>query len=190
MDSTTIGTFDPADRPGRKADAPKATSKLLAEDGTELPSFDQRFTEPFTGLLYIGALTDRFSWLGHDFVIRTLGPDEQLAISLVVKPYVGTQGEQVAYTTAVAAMATVSVDGEELPTPIGEDAKLAEWAQRRFGYVSANWFGYTIAQVFQRYLALEDTVAQVVDAMGKAFGSPGSTPGSNATSGSPSAGGS
>lgn len=188
MDSTTnFGTFDPAERPGRKADAPKATSTLLAKDGTELPSFDQRYTEPFTGLLYIGALTDRFSWLGHEFVIRTLGPDEQLAISLVIKPYVGTQGEQLAYTTAIAAMATVSVDGEELPTPIGEDAQLAEWAQRRFAYVRANWFGYTIAKVFERYLALEDTVAQVVEAMGKAFDRPGSTPGSNDTSGSPTA---
>ncbi|MFJ4902859.1 hypothetical protein [Streptomyces sp. NPDC088727] len=173
----TYGTFDPADRPGRKAATPEA-SALKAEDGTELPSFDKRYEENFQGLLYIGSLTDQFSWLGHEFVIRTLGIDEQLAIAQVLKPYVGTGGgEQLAYATALVALCVVSVDGEELPTPIAEDAKLAEWAQRRFAYVKASWFQYTIDEVFQRYLKLEDTAQQVVAAMGKAFAPTASTPG-------------
>lgn len=172
----TFGTFDPADRPGRKTASPES-STLIAEDGTPLPSFDQRHAESFKGLLYIGSLTDRFEWLGHEFVIRTLGVDEQLAIAMVTKPYQGSGGEQLAYATAVVALATVTVDGEELPTPIGEDAKLAEWAQRRFAYVRDNWYQYTISEVFQRYLALEDTAQQVVAAMGKAFVPAPSTPG-------------
>lgn len=172
-----FGTYDPADRPGRSTGGAEAAETLTAEDGTPLPSFDSRYTEPFTGLLYIGALTESFSWLGHRFVIRTLGPDEQLALSLVIKPYQGTGGEQLAYMIAVVALATVSVDGEELPTPIGEDTKLAEWAHRRWAYVKENWYQYTIAEVFQRYLKLEDTASQVVDAMGKASGPTASTPG-------------
>lgn len=182
MTTETYGTYDPADRPGRKATAPEASTKLLAEDGTELPTFDERHSEAFTGLLYIGAMTDRFSWLGHDFVIRTLGPDEQLAVSTCIRSYVGTSGEQLAYMTAIAAMATVSVDGEELPSPIGEDRKLAEWAQFRFNYVSNNWYDFTIGEVFQRYLKLADVVAQVIDAMGKAFAPTDSTPTSSDTS--------
>jgi hypothetical protein len=177
-----FGTFDPAERPGRKAAMLDPGTKLLAEDGTELPQFDQKYAQPFTGLAYLGALTDKFSWLGHEFVIRTLGPDEQLAISLVVKPWVGSQGEQLAYMTAVAAMATVSADGTELPTPYGEDSKLAEWAERRFAFVKANWFDYTIGEVFEKYLSLEDTARQVVVAMGKAFGPAASTPTSSDTS--------
>lgn len=175
--SDTYGTYDPADRPGRKAATPEA-STLKAEDGTDLPSFDQRYTEAFKGLLYVGSLTDRFSWLGHEFVIRTLGVDEQLAIAQVMKPYVGTGGgEQLAYATALVSLCVVSVDGEELPTPIAEDAKLAEWAQMRFAYVKANWYQYTINECFQRYLKLEDTAQQVVEAMGKAFAPTASTPG-------------
>ncbi|MFE6000302.1 hypothetical protein ACFQ6C_26135 [Streptomyces sp. NPDC056454] len=170
--SDTYGTYDPADRPGRKATAPEATTTLKAEDGTELPSFDPKFAEPFKGLLYLGSLTESFSWLGHSFVIRTLGVDELLAVALVIKEYQGTGGgEQLAYATAMVAMSTVSVDGEELPSPIGEDQKLAEWAYRRFAYVKANWFQYTISHVFDRYLVLEDKAQQVVDAMGKAFAS-------------------
>ncbi|MFF7198182.1 hypothetical protein ACFZAM_31300 [Streptomyces sp. NPDC008079] len=180
--SDAFGTFDPAARPGRKTAPHQAPAVLLDDDGSALPSFDERYTEAFLGLTYVGALTASLSWLGHEFVIRTLGLDEQLAISLVTKPYIGTSGEQLAYTTAVAAMATVSVDGEELPSPIGEDAHLAEWAQARFSFVSKNWFGFTIAKVFERYLELEDKAAQVVAAMGKAFGPAVSTPGSNDTS--------
>ncbi|MGW9067904.1 hypothetical protein ACWGQT_00430 [Streptomyces yangpuensis] len=166
----TYGTYDPSTRPGRKAAMPQE-QKFVADDGTELPAFDERYSEDFTGLLYIGALTERFSWLGHEFVIRTLGVDEQLAVAQVTKQYEGMGGgEQLAYATAVVAMATDSVDGEDLPTPIGEDLKLAEWAHRRFSYVKANWFSYTISEVFQRYLSLEDKAAQTVAAMGKAFG--------------------
>lgn len=177
-----FGTFDPAGRPGRKAAAPEPEKTLLAEDGTELPQFDRKYSEPFLGLAYIGALTDRFTWLGHGFVIRTLGPDEQLAVAVVTKPWVGTAGEQMAYMIAVVALATVSVDDEELPTPIGEDQRLAEWAERRFAFVKANWFEPTIAYVFQQYLLLEDQVRQVVEAMGKAYGPAESTPGSSDTS--------
>ncbi|MEU9405608.1 hypothetical protein AB0E08_07875 [Streptomyces sp. NPDC048281] len=164
----TYGTFDPADRPGRKAATPEAKPTLTAEDGTELPSFDERYTEAFEGLMFLGSLTKSFSWLGHEFVIRTLGVDEQLAVAQVTAKY-KDGGEQLAYVAAVVAMAIVTVDGEELPTPIGEDQQLAEWAHRRFAFVKANWFQATINQVFQTYLELEDTVSKVVDAMGKAF---------------------
>ncbi len=174
--------YDPAAMPGRKRAVPAPDAPLVDPDGIELPSFDPRYSKPFEGLLYLGALTKEFTWLGHNFVIRTIGPHEQLAIALVVKPYVGTPGEQMAYTTAVAAMCTVTVDGVELPTPIGEDAQIADWAHRRFTYVGANWFAYTIARVFQEFLELEDKVAQVIAAMGKAYGSTGSTPGSNDSS--------
>jgi hypothetical protein len=165
----TYGTFDPADRPGRKAATPQAKPTVKAEDGTELPEFDQRYSEAFQGLTYIGSLTHAFSWLGHEFVIRTLGVDEQLAVAQVAATY-KDGGEQLAYATAVVAMCVVTVDGEELPTPIGEDQKLAEWAHLRFGFVKANWFQHTINHVWAEYLQLEDKVAQVIEAMGKAFG--------------------
>lgn len=181
MPEQSYGTYDPADMPSRKATAPQ-DAVLTAEDGTELPRFDARFKESFKGLVYIGALTDTFSWLGHEFVIRTLVPDEQLAISLVVKQWVGTQGEQLAYITAVAAMATISVDGEELPSPIGEDTQIAAWAHQRFNFAKSRWYDHTIGKIFERYLTLEDTARQVVDAMGKALGPATSTPGSSGTS--------
>lgn len=178
---TAYGTFDPAQvAPGRQATLPEV---LQDEQGNELPGFDERYKEPFTGLLYLGALTKEFSYLGHSFVVRTIGPREQLAVALITKDYVGTLGEQMAYMMAVAAMACVSVDGQELPSPIGEDLQLADWARHRFNYVANNWWQLTIAKVFEQYLEVEATAVSVVEAMGKAFGSSAdSTLGSNDTS--------
>ncbi|MGA5598415.1 hypothetical protein ACPCSE_29695 [Streptomyces cellulosae] len=166
----TYGTFDPADKPGARSATPGDQKLTLkAEDGTDLPGFDERYSEAFQGLNYVGSLTKSFSWLGHEFVIRTLGVDEQLAVAQVAGKY-KDGGEQLAYATAVVAMAVVSVDGEELPTPLGDDRQLAEWAHQRFAYVKANWYQPTINFVWHEYLQLEDKVAQVIEAMGKAFG--------------------
>lgn len=177
-----FATYDPADRPGRQAPEAQPETKLLAEDGTELPTFDPKYVEPFLGLTYIGSLTKKFHWLGHEFVLRTLGPDDQLAVAVVTKPWAGTAAEQLAYMISVVSLATVTVDGEELPTPVAEDKRLAEWAERRFAYVKANWFDPTIARCFQEYLELEDKVRQVVEAMGKASSPAASIPSSSDTS--------
>jgi hypothetical protein len=172
--------YDPEQLPGRQP-LPPSADVLLDDEGNELPTFDQRYAEPFKGLVYLGALQQPFEWLGHTFVIRTLTTDEKLAISLLLKPYVGTAGEQLAYSIAVAAMATVSVDGEELPIPIG-DTSINALAEARFNYVRSRWYDMTTAKVFEQYLELEDLVAKVVDAMGKRSAPTASTPGSSGTS--------
>lgn len=133
-----------------------------------LPAFDERYREPFTGLVYIGALTKAFSFLGHRIVIRSLKDDEQLAVALLVREYGGTIGEAKAYTRAVVAQCLVSVDGHELPLPLGEGADIGTWAQQRFDWLGRSWYPTTIGAIYEAYLELDETVAQVVDAMGKA----------------------
>jgi hypothetical protein len=90
-----------------------------------------------------------------------------------------------AYTTAVVAMAIVTVDGKELSIPFEEPDNRFGWAYQRFEYVRTRWFPYTIDKAYEEFLDLEQQVQQVIDAMGKASGEPVSTPGSNASSGSP-----
>lgn len=135
-----------------------------------LPEFDPRYTQPFEGLMFIGALTDSFKWLGHEFVIRTLTTDEVLSVALITAKYEGTLGAQRAYVTAVAAMATQTVDGEHLPTPYKKDDTGNSYAEGRFNFVKANWFSPTIDAVYNKYLILENTVREVVAEMGNASG--------------------
>lgn len=163
--------------------APKAEddpSVLRDEEGNVLPSFDPRYQEPFKGLLFLGALTDEYEWLGHQFVVRTLRDGEKLAVAQVIKPFQDTMGIDRAYAVATVAMAVISVDGEELPIPIGETRRINEWAHQRFEYVRDNWFSPTIDMTYSKIVELEALSYRVVDALGKASAPEASTPGSNA----------
>ena len=182
--------YDPAEirQPedeGGKISAVDGSLKLLDAEGNPLPAFDPRYAENFVGLMYLGALSSTFNWLGHTFVVRTLSTDDVLAVPLLIKRWEGTVGHARAYSTAMAALAVVSVDGQELPMPVGDGQGDLAWAHQRFGYAKANWFGYTIDKIYSEYLALENVVAEVIDAMEKASGPAESTPGSSDTSDGP-----
>lgn len=161
---------EPEDEPGTLRD----------EEGNLLPSFDPKYTEAFKGLLYIGALSKDFTWLQHEFTIRTLRDGEKLAIARIIQPYADTMGAERAYGAAIAAMCIMGVDGDDLPTPIGETRKAEQWGQERFRYVIDNWHGTTIDKVFNEYVALEDLATRVVDALGKASAPEGSNQESSA----------
>lgn len=132
-------------------------------------SFDERYKEPFAGLLHLGALSKTYRWLGHEFYIRTLTTDEILAVSLICAEYENTIGFNKAYTTAMVAMAVQSVDGEHLPYPYKDEPGPA-FAQARFNYVKANWYPYTIDVIYNEYLTLESKVREVFEAMGNLSG--------------------
>lgn len=187
-DLAGYGTYDPTEflSPPDEEGQPQAPSRLYDENGKPLPSFDPRYAEAFEGLVFLGALTKEFDWLGHRFVIRTVGSDDLLAVAQVIKPWQGTMGEARAYTAAMVAMCVVSVDGQGLPTPVSAEGGEYAWAYQRFNYVKARWFEFTQDKVYSEYKALEAEAAAVVEAMEKASGPAASTAGSNAASAGPS----
>jgi hypothetical protein len=186
VDVEEYAAYDPAEVKAQdETRAPDGGVRLVDESGEALPSFDPRYSDDFEGLLYLGALTKSFSWLGHTFVIRTLSQDELLMVPIVMKPWTGTIGEPKAYTCAMVAMSVVSVDGKELPMPVGDGDGDYAWAHQRFGYVKGNWFQFTIDKVYSEYLVLEGKAQAVIEAMEKASGSAESTVGLNATSAGP-----
>jgi hypothetical protein len=141
----------------------------VVADATDV-TFDSRYVQPFQGLLYLGALTKEFEWLGHSFVIRTLTTDELLAVPLIIKDWEDTIGHPRAYATAMVALATVSVDGESLPTPVMTHSNNYAWALQKFNYVKGRWFVYTIDHVYSQYLELEKKASEVIEAMGNSSG--------------------
>lgn len=166
--------------PTTLAGEPEEPGTLRDEEGNILPSFDARYAEPFLGLLYVGALADEFTWLGHNFVIRTLRDGEKLAVAMVIKEYADTMAADRAYAAALVAICTMSVDGNDLPIPIGEMRRAYEWCKQRFDYVIENWYSSTIDMVYNRYTALEFLAARVIDALGKASAPEDSNPSSSA----------
>jgi len=128
--------------------------------------FDQKWREPFTGLLYVGALTVTEVVFGHEFVLSTPTQTERMEIGQVIAPYVDTVSGQIAYTTAFVAACLVSVDGHKLPEPVmrGKDTALHD----RFKWVHENLRKPVVDELYSRCLELEMKVQQVLDAMGKA----------------------
>lgn len=142
---------------------------MVPEDEEEKQyEFPEQHVEPFKGLMFLGALTDEFNYVGHKIIIRTLTTDEVLAIGLMVKRYEGTQGYMKAYAAAVVAASVVSIDGRNMPIPIGKSKDEDALIRHRFNYVKSRWYPWTIDFIFDKFLALEDRVREVYVEMGKA----------------------
>lgn len=189
-DYSGIAAYDVTEvRPDlRGPDGPQTPREaLLDESGAVLPSFDPRVAEPFTGLIFLGALKRSFVWLGHSFVVRTLTADEMMNVGLVIRPYMGTIGEQRAYTTAMVAACILTIDGQELPIPVGLGTDDMAWLDMRFQYVRRNLLDFTIDRIYTTYLELRQVVEQVVAAMEKASGLTDLSLGSNDNSVGPTA---
>ena len=122
--------------------------------------------DAFDGLLYIGALSKRFTWMGHRFKIRTLSTDDVIEVGLLQQPYVGSMGEIKAYQAACVAAALTEVDGQTLPGSISSEVQ--HDLEPRFDYVRRNYQPIVIDVIYGQLMALEAKVNEVLVAMGKA----------------------
>lgn len=142
----------------------------VADDASydeEIPEFDAEWKTPFTGLLYVGALTDTFEVYGHKFSIATPTLTEFLQIGQVIEPYQNTIMAEVAYQMARVAAYLTMIDGKELPRPITNDPKESA-LQQRFQWVTDTLKRPVINKIHDRCLELDAKVEGVLEAMGKA----------------------
>lgn len=65
----------------------------------------------WNSLAQVGRLTETFNWLGHEFTIRTLKVDEEIAIGQVIKHLDGIVTQEKGAVAAYVAASLVSVDG-------------------------------------------------------------------------------
>jgi hypothetical protein len=152
--------------PEKPAQSQEPTPEPIAED---VPEFDPQHRKPFTGLLYIGALTKRFDMFGHNFTIATPTQTERLQIGQVIQPWQGTVTGEIAYQTALVAAYLVDVDGQKLPEPVMTNPKETA-LHDRFRWVSDNLRRVVIDRIFDECLTLDGQVDEVLAAMGKASG--------------------
>lgn len=167
----SFGSYDPqevAPTPdGSGADDPPPAEETPPEP---LPEFDTRHAQEFDGLLYLGALTKDFGWLGHRFLIRTLRTDELINVALVVKDYAGSDAYEKAYQSATSAACVLSVDGKPIPVlPLADGDPLAV-QRHRTTWVMRHWFPPVLDRIYDEYIRLELVVRQVLEDMGKASG--------------------
>lgn len=166
MDDLTSGPEASSTAPPTEGTTPGSTSGEPSE--VALPEFDPRYREEFEGLLYLGYLTNEFSWMGHRFKIRTMTSGEYIEAGLAVRPYKDSIGESRAYVAAMVAGCLVLVDGRPLAIPITKDPSDSEFANR-FRVILDSWFPWTIDKVYEEFLKLEARVEEILAAMGKAL---------------------
>lgn len=134
-----------------------------------IPEFDPRFREPFTGLLYVGALTKDATVYGHHFTLATPTQTERLQMGPIIQPFAQTPTGELAYMTVLVAAYLTKIDGQDLPKPVLNDPKESALADR-FRWVSDNLKRQVIVALFDECLELDKQVDDVLVAMGKASG--------------------
>lgn len=138
-------------------------------DRPTIESLDPKWMAEFEGMLYIGYLEDEYEVYGHRIRLKTLTTDDELEISLLIKPWEGTMGSVRAYQTAMCAATIVSVDGQPLPQPL-TSAPADTPLRNAFDYLRANYRPPVINMIYEKILLLETRVGHVLDAMGKVRG--------------------
>lgn len=154
---------------GEQEAHPVTDVEMSEAEAEPLPEFDPRVRQDFEGLMYLGALTRQFTWMGHTFVIRTMTVGELLEVGLIHREHQGSVSDVRAYQAAVSAACVVSVDGKHPPYPLTSESG-DTLLRTRFNYVIGKWFAPTLDKVYNEYLVLEARVEAVLEAMGKASG--------------------
>jgi hypothetical protein len=178
FDASTAAAAATAIPPGPppSSDAPGTIQEPLGQSGSAeaaptdlLPpqTFDERYRQPFTGLMYLGHLEDSFSVWGHTFRITTPSRMERLQAGELHAPYIGTLAAEIGYETVMVAAFLAEVDGQALPKPVLTDPTLNA-VRDRFKWVAENLKEPVIGHVYERVLRLDETVRDVVAAMGEA----------------------
>lgn len=131
----------------------------LTPGGDELSSFDKRFRDPFTGLLFLGHLEETVAILGHKFRLVTPSQNERLETGILHKKYLNTISSEIGWAAITVAAYLHQVDGSDLPQPIGP---ASTGLTDRFSWVIENLKGPVISRVYEQCLLLDSKVNQAI----------------------------
>jgi hypothetical protein len=158
-----------SDAPGAVQEPQEQPGSVDSQPDEDPLEFDERYKEPFNGLMYLGYLEDSFVVWGHTFRIATPTQLEKIQAGALHQPYAESLASEIAYQTILVAAYLVSVDHTDLPRPVLNDPK--ENAVRdRFRWVAENLRPPVIDELFGRCMVLETKVGKVLRTMGEARG--------------------
>jgi hypothetical protein len=118
--------------------------------------------DKFVQIVHIGYLNKVFEWSGHQFEIRTLRIDEELAVGQLVKEYKNTITEDRAVAVAIAAASIVSINEKPFMPRFDDDAVLQS-IRDRFNYIRKNWHWPVIEIMNAQYLDLLNDVYLTIE---------------------------
>lgn len=105
---------------------------------------------------------------GRMIHLCTLTIEEELKVSEITKPYIGSDGYPRAYRTAVVAAAIRTIDGQLFFNPMS-DSEFEEIIRKKFEKL-ISYYPLAVDQIYARYRDMELELLALVEKMGKSLG--------------------
>lgn len=129
-------------------------------------NFTPEESEDFTNLLVVGRVSQTFNILGHEVELRTLSTEEDLAVGMITKDYIGTDSYNRAYKTTIIAAALRRIDEEHMPEILAPGDTALELLRLRFKKV-VKYYPIVLDEMYARFTELEKQLLPVVSRLGK-----------------------
>jgi len=139
---------------------------MSVENEIELDELTPEESEDFRNLLVVGRLAETISVLGHTVTLRTLSVEEDLAVGLIIKPYLGSNSYERAYRTAICAASIREIDGEPFGEPLSSDVNAYETLEFKFKKIT-KYYPILLDEVYKRFTELEKQLLPTVSRLGK-----------------------
>lgn len=148
----------------RRIEVKEATAKAAADP----PPLTTEEEDEVLDLINAGRKERHIELFGRRIHLRTLTIEEELKVSEITKPYIGSDGYPRAYRTAVVAAAIRTIDGELLFNPISTeefDRIIFEKFKKLLDY-----YPLAVDQIYSQYQQMEAELFKLVEKLGKSLG--------------------
>lgn len=143
--------------------------KAAAEKAsTEPPELTREEEDEAVDLINAGRKERTFELFGRQILLRTLTIQEELKLSEITKPYIGTDAYPRAYRTAVVAAAMRLLDGQLFFSPLSE-SDFDNIIVKKFEKL-IDWYPLGVDQIYNRYRDMELELLALVEKLGKSSG--------------------
>lgn len=140
----------------------EAEAEKAAESEPELTEEEE---EEVVDLLVAGKKDRVVTVFGRVIHLQTLTIAEELKVSQITKPYIGSDGWGRATRTAVVAAAIRTIDGELLFNPLSK-SDFDEIISKKFDKLM-DWYPLGVDQIYKEYVEMEKELADLVKKLGK-----------------------
>jgi len=142
--------------------------KEAAKAAEDEPALTDAEEDEVVDLVHLGRKEAHIELFTRKIHLRTLTIEEELRVSEITKPYIGSDGWGRAYRTAVVAAAMQTIDGELLFNPVSE-SEFDRIIFKKFEKLM-DWYPLAVDQVYARYRDMELELLALVEKLGKSSG--------------------
>lgn len=148
----------------RRIEVKEAAEKAATEE----PELTVEEEDEVIDLMHAGRKEKFIEIFNRNIHLRTLTIAEELKVSEITKPYIGSDGWGRAYRTAVVAAAIRTIDGKLLFNPMSEN-EFDQIIVKKYE-ILLDYYPLAVDQVYAQYRDMELELLAFVEKLGKSSG--------------------